>query len=240
MRQTRRQARLFLFLSIILAAIAFLLGAQFLSQAEATGPVIVAAKDLAPYTVLTSSDVTVAQWPVNALPPNRYSRPEEVVGKTLLGPLAQGQAIMPQNLGETASQKTGPLATALTELKEPRMRALTLSFSAADALGGQIRPGDRVDIIATIPFENEPVTRTILEQVLVLRTSGGEGGFLDSGGNVQITLAVPAEAAQYLVFAQQQGKLVLMLNPYQTEMIRPRIVNPERMRQAMETEVPVR
>ncbi|MBT9258137.1 MAG: Flp pilus assembly protein CpaB [Clostridiales bacterium] len=238
MRQTRRQARLFLLLSIALAALAFLLGAQFLSQAEATTPVVVAAKDLSPYTVLTSSDVRVSQWPVKAAPQGRYAKPEDVIGKTLLGPLAQGQAIMPANLGEAGSQKISPLATALTELNEPRMRALTLAFSSADAVAGQIRPGDRVDIVATVPFENRPVTKTILEQVLVLRTSGGEGGFLDTGGNIQITLAVPATAAEYLVFAQQQGRLVLLLNPYHTEMIRPGIVDPERMYRAMETEVP--
>ena len=110
------------------------------------------------------------------------------------------------------------------------MRALSISVSGAASVSGMVKPHDHVDVIATFsvpregattPGQNELVTSTILQNVLVLATGretaksqvqlgyGMNGG---AGGYNTVTLEVTPREAEMLVFAEQmKGRLSLAL-----------------------------
>lgn len=109
----------------------------------------------------------------------------------------------------------------LSSLIQPGNRAVSVQASLGDERGAGtqlIRPGDYVDVLATLQSraDDKLVSALLLQRVLVLavgavtdpqlmRASGG-----DAGGD-QLTLSVKLEEAQLLALARERGKLSVML-----------------------------
>jgi pilus assembly protein CpaB len=92
------------------------------------------------------------------------------------------------------------------------------------AVGGMIRPGDYIDIIGNFPFpqvvggkvETRIATVMLFQNVLVLAVGAQiEQESLDKGaarsGISTVTLALTPKEAELITYAQQQGKLKLIL-----------------------------
>ncbi len=105
-------------------------------------------------------------------------------------------------------------------------RALTVLVDSLSAVGGLINPGDFVDIMAHIrippppntSLSEERVTAILFQnmQILAVGTNlQNEGSYemQQGAGSLNITLAVEPEEAGLLTFAQQQGRLQLVLRP---------------------------
>jgi pilus assembly protein CpaB len=104
----------------------------------------------------------------------------------------------------------GGLATKLARDE----RAVALPIDQAHGLVGNVKSGDRVDVLAGLNLQasngrTRPVVKTVATNVTVLKEpDGGAGG---RGAQSVITLKVPQEAAAPLAFAADNGKVWVVL-----------------------------
>jgi len=142
-----------------LAGILYYVGAQ-------RSPVVVAARDLDATHPLAADDLAVVSIPADAVPAGALGDTNAAVGKLPRAPLWRGQVVLDPALShEAASFHTGLALPA-------GMRAVALPVSsAAQAVGGSIVPGARVDIIAVPVAGRAPGGRTtelLLQSAMVL------------------------------------------------------------------------
>ncbi|MBX5445651.1 Flp pilus assembly protein CpaB [Sphaerobacter sp.] len=146
----RKGGRLFILLGVALALVAALLAIVAFSgvlgqpeeegNAPAKANVVVAARDIPANTVLSEDDIQVTQVDASGVAPGSATSPAQVVGMAVSGNLVKGQQILAANL----------VAPGLTfDLAEGR-RAIALPVDRINALGGMIRPDDRIDIIYSV------------------------------------------------------------------------------------------
>jgi len=112
----------------------------------------------------------------------------------------------------------------LSSLIQPGMRAVTVRMKKNEDKGfSLIRPGDRIDVIATMPGEKNPEQRSsivLLQNVLVLAVGLDTGADLTDKPNAQqpkdlvLSLSITVPEAQLLALATEKGLLVVALrNP---------------------------
>ncbi|MGN0855579.1 MAG: Flp pilus assembly protein CpaB [Kiritimatiellia bacterium] len=108
-----------------------------------------------------------------------------------------------------------------------QMRAISINVSGSASVSGMVKPNDHVDVIGTFNFpdddgkmkKGDPVTCTILQNVLVLatgrktaKTPVRELGSHEGAGYSLVTIEVTPREAEMLAFAEQiRGRLVLTL-----------------------------
>lgn len=160
--RTRQRARLFTIIGVVLALVAgggtYLYASSQQSAApppEEKGPVIVAVRDLAARQAVSASDIRVEQYPKTVIPPTALTRPEDVVGKILTQPVVRGEPILPHKFAVQQGQAAFSVLPAGEELKpdSPNFRAMSITVADANAVGGNVQPGDFVDILATLNID---------------------------------------------------------------------------------------
>lgn len=174
-------------IAILLAGALAFLARSFLTAgqtdqtvAAAAGPpmvqVLVASQVLPIGRILTQPDLRWQDWPQTNLHPSYVSRAIAIVppnqqpaatatrhdygGFVVRAGIAAGQPITLNRL--VAPNDYGFLAAAI----RPGMRGLTIGLSRTSSLGGNVQPGDRVDIILTQQVvDDEGVGHTVGETV---------------------------------------------------------------------------
>lgn len=111
----------------------------------------------------------------------------------------------------------------LSSLIQPGMRAVTVRTKGnEDKTFGLLRPGDRIDVIATMPQGDKQETRSsvvLLQNVLVLAVGGDTGGdplekAPQQQGDVVLSLSLNVPEAQLLALATEKGAITVALrNP---------------------------
>jgi pilus assembly protein CpaB len=174
--------------------------------------VVVAARDLQVGSKLEDADVRLAKLPAAELPAGIYQRKNQVVGRGIVQPVGRGEYILPTKL---AAENGG---SGLPTLIPPGMRAVSVRVNDVVAVAGFVVPGTRVDVLLTGNPSGgaEPVTTTVLENVLVL--AAGQRLERSAGGDPQtvpvITLLVSPDDAQKLTLSSAEGRIQLALrNP---------------------------
>lgn len=205
----------FLVGSVAAGLLAAMVAVRTVRAFNETQPVLVATRDLQPYTELTREVVKVAELPKVSIPADAIRDPALLEGKFLKDLVLAGEVIREARLATTRGQQI--LAAKLTELKDPRLRAFALPYDAASAVGGKVRPGDRVDIIASVKIDagsgySVGVGKVVGQAVPVLEVNE-QGG--SAGGT--IVLALQPEEIEDIAFALTSGKLRFALNPYDTD-----------------------
>lgn len=183
-------------------------------QAAAPEPLqkqVVAALKLAAGTVLTEESVRVAEVPASLAVADAYTDPLLIVGKVIRYPLAANEPIVPEKVA-------GDDVAALQKKLRRGMRAFSVGVvDPASRIGGNIKVGDRVDVILVVDSEEgvEATARTIMQNIEVLgvgRTAPRAAGTstTDERPNEQhITLAVTKQQVNELSLAQERGRLKL-------------------------------
>jgi Flp pilus assembly protein CpaB len=97
-------------------------------------------------------------------------------------------------------------------------RAISLPIDTTHGLIGQVQVGDRVDVYvgftADVAGEDKPVTKLLMQDVLVLNVgSAVSGGVGQQNAGSNVVLRVNARQAGELAFAQDNGKIWLVLRP---------------------------
>ncbi len=182
-----------------------------------TASVVIAAKDIPAESVIAADAVTTAELPADRVPRNAARDAFEVVGKVTNVVLPTGTVI---ELGKLA--KPGP-AQGLAWTVSPGMRAVTVALDPVSGVAGFLKPGNRVDVLATLPQGETTVGLTVLQDVRLLaigpqaqRTTEEEPKEgAPAGPRAQeqptATLEVTPEGAQDLVLADHKGDLRLAL-----------------------------
>ena len=180
--------------------------------ARATQPVkvVVTSKALEPGKPLALEDLTLVDWPVNLPLAGAINKPESVVGRIVLYPVAAQEPIREELLA-------APGASVGLSAKIPDgMRAVAIQTNEVNNVSGFLFPGCHVDALVTFrpdPGKEDSITATVLQNVEVLST--GEKLEPDPSGkpqNVkQVTVLLGPDDAQKLVLAANQGTVQFVL-----------------------------
>jgi Flp pilus assembly protein CpaB len=113
------------------------------SAANSQIKAVVAKTTLPAQTALTNDNVELRVVPPGALQPGAETNLNDVLGKALSIPVANGQQILP-NFLINADQ---PDAKKLADLVPAGKRAMSVNFTEQNTAGGLVQPGDSVDVI---------------------------------------------------------------------------------------------
>jgi pilus assembly protein CpaB len=214
LRRWSTASRLFAVLAVASGVAAFAIVRGYASRLEALRPivgqpvpVVIAAADLTRGTAIGGSMVRVAPLPSLLAPPGSFPDATEVEGRVLLTDVAEGEAITRTRL---AARSVGPVAA----LVEPGLRAAAVDSGLPP---GAVRPGDRVDVLATYGGER-PHTETVASELEVLRVmSPSPSGAVGASEVPSLVLLVTPLDAERLAYAKAFADLDVSISTQPSE-----------------------
>lgn len=158
---------------------------------------LVARRHVAAGTVITADDLALAPMSLAAATEaHAVADPEVAIGTVALAPLERGELV----------QRSAIAAPA--EVPESTGRRLGVELATADAVGGTVAAGDRVDVVA-VPTDGEPPEVVVTGALVVDVLSGDDR--LGASGGIGVVLDVPdAAAARRIVGARAAGGVTLV------------------------------
>ena len=187
--------------------------------------VVVVVQDVGPKTVLTREMLKETKVPANFVQPGAVNKIDPIVGSVVKEQLVAGEQVVRHRL--LLDLQGSGMAYQLP----PGMRAYTLPINEYSGGAGFIRPGDKVDILATFDkaIAGDFTSNVILQDILVLamnrndvqpasnKAAGGKSGSAAEEKLNSVTLAVNADDAAKLALAEDRGRLRLSLRPFAVE-----------------------
>jgi pilus assembly protein CpaB len=114
-----------------------------ISPYVATGPVVVAGRDIEQFQRVEAADVRVQQVPMKALPKGRFSSEQEILGAYAASRIVEGQILLRGHVVQGESE-------AGLSLNLPyEMRCIFVPAGPERGVGGFVKPGELVDIVFT-------------------------------------------------------------------------------------------
>ena len=159
-------------LTILAVAAGLVAGILYYAGAQRVG-VVVAAVDIAPGRAVAEADLDVRSLPPDALPPGALTELASAVGRFARSPVSKGQLVLAGSLA------TSPAAFETGVVLPTGYRAVAIPVGAAQALGGAVIPGSRVDVIAVPMQGRAPAGRStelVAPAALVVDVRGEQGG----------------------------------------------------------------
>lgn len=175
---------------------------------SATGIALVATKDIEPGT--PASALARALRPKEVVrAPGAVANVNQLEGLVVAEPIYAGEQVTIRRFKPAGQEGVRG------ELRGTG-RALVVPGDRNQLLGGILRSGDRVDVLASLKRGDESVTRVILTDLLVL-VAGEDAealGLGAKGGGGSIVLQVTDRQAQKLFYAMKNGEWSLQLRPF--------------------------
>lgn len=202
-------------LGLLLFAAALLIGRSILENAQTTVQVWAAAQDLRQDETLDAGELVPAEVRLPDDVAAAYARAtQDLAGGVLTRPVVAGELI------PRAWVASGAAATA--------GRSMTVPVTPEHAVGGRLRPGDRVDVYATFDSGDARARTSVLVRgVEVLDVVETGGLVMGEESVVGLTVAVtPSEAAR-LAFAIRTAELDVALVVREAEDAGPATVSAE-------------
>lgn len=213
--------RITLIVAVVLALGTGILTLRYLSgiqqQAAVQTPVVelkailIASKDIPARMRITPDMLTRVQRPATEIEPGALSIPRQVEGDIALITIPAGSTLTETKVGR-------PAEVGLTIRLKPGMRAISIPVDRVKAVSGLLQPGDRVDVLASIPKApgSQPRAVTIIRGALVLAINStletaGATPSPDNANLVTVTLGVTAQQADLLTMADLNTTLRLAL-----------------------------
>jgi pilus assembly protein CpaB len=216
-----RRAILFLGLALLLGLAAVFSAQRWLEgqiPSTTTGPVttevVVTRAEAAAGTALTGNILTTASWPREFVPEGSFATVESLHGRVPRRPLSAGEPVLAVALLPEGSE------AGLSSLIQRERRAISVKVDQVIGVAGFVRPGARVDVLATVRRVDQrdslPYTKVILQDIPVLAIDQQLETASDGDPEVVnvVTLEVNPEDAERLIYSAHEGKLQLALrNP---------------------------
>lgn len=214
----QRRGLLFLTLAILLG-----LGAAWSAHraTSGSGPVIaaevetvsvvVARLDIATASILDSTALTTTEWPREHLPAGALTATADVSGRVARRPIAAGEPVLESALYERGVE--GGLGAVIN----PAHRAISVKVDSVVGVAGFVKPGSRVDVLATLRRVDRekaiPQSKVFLQDVRVLAIDQKLEEARDGKPELVnvVTLEVEPEQAELLIYAAHEGRLQLAL-----------------------------
>jgi pilus assembly protein CpaB len=176
-----------------------------------TRPVVVATVELPVGTELRAENLAVVEWPASGVPDGTFPSTKELEGRLVATRVYAREPLL-------AAKLAGAGNAGLSALLQPGMRAAAVRVDDVVGVAGFVKPGDSVDVIATIRTEGSgpPVTtaKVILQNVKVLAVGRELDAKTRPDKVVQATVAtlmVDPVQSERLALAAAQGKILLTL-----------------------------
>jgi Flp pilus assembly protein CpaB len=163
-------------------------------------PVVVAAETLPRGTVLAQDSLRVTSIPSAFAPPGALRSIDDALGATLVADLAEGEPLTRTRIGTSG----GPVAAQVPS----GLRAFVVPSGMP---AGSVRPGDRVDVLATFGGQR-PYTETVATGLEILSVLVEEGDTFAATGAVAgptLVLLVTPDAAERLAYAKAFADLTI-------------------------------
>ncbi|QLA20660.1 Flp pilus assembly protein CpaB [Desulfolutivibrio sulfoxidireducens] len=190
------------------------------APAKATVEVVVAKKALERGMRLVPDMLGTVPYDPDAVPPQSFTRPDELADRVLSRKLSPGDPVTADKLFPK-----GVTAAGLEQIVEPGKRAVTVKGGKELGAGGLITPGCRVDVIMTMDSEEklDPDEPDIKESKLFLsdipilaagtemETKIGKDGREELSPTDYFTLLVTPEEAEKLAYAVTNHVLTFAL-----------------------------
>jgi pilus assembly protein CpaB len=173
------------------------------------GHIVVAARPLALGTPLTAQDLRLITWPADTVLNGSFTRIQDCVGRSLITPVAQNEAILE---GKLAPKEAG---VGLPAAIPVGMRAVSVRVDDVVGVSGFAMPGTMVDVMATGTPQGggDSLTRTIIQDVRVL--AAGQTVEQDKQGKPKtvgvVTLLLTPEQSDQLTMASTDNRIHLAL-----------------------------
>ncbi len=220
-------------IALLLAVIAALMTYYYITEKEAEVradvtpvKVLVAKKPISRGAELTADKVRIDEIPGAYIMPGTISSPDkkgvvkqwqEFRGQFAVVPMAKGEQILPNKLSK--------IRPGFADVVLEGQRIVSLALDPAAAVGGHVKPGNRVDVIATFEHRYKNAKRTttaVLVQNVPITAVGGQttldeptpsspDAFSGGGRAITVCLAVTPEDAVRLTLAEKEGFLKLAL-----------------------------
>lgn len=147
-------------------------------EADATVPMLVAARDLPPGTTLRAADVEVSRLPPSLRPRSALTMPAQAMGRVLASATTAGEPL-------TRARLVGPENSRLSA-GDPGASAVP--FRLADpAVADLLTPGARVDVVTVAPSSTDPLVLATNAAVLTVRRADADASL--------VVIALPREEA---------------------------------------------
>lgn len=196
------------FLAIALLA-GLVAGSLYYVAVQRVG-VVVAAQDLTPDRAIAASDVELRALPPDAVPAGTLRDAAAAVGRYPKGPVWRGQLMLADAIAITRAAFDSGL------VPPTGYRAVAIPVSSAQALGGAVVPGARVDVLA-VPVQGRApagrATELLVAAALVIDVRGEHGGAFDRR----------APRQQAVVARERLGSVVIAVGPSDELLIADRI-----------------
>lgn len=181
-------------LGLVLFAISLVSGSAVLGTADDAAGVWAARRDLAEGTVLSAEDLeaVAVKLPERQLA-SYLGASTQLPGTTLVRPLRRGELIPAAWVADEGAGSSRSIAVPLT---------------ADHAVGGELRPGDRVDVFATVRgIRGESKTTLLVGAAEVEDLLHSQGMVMENDSFAGITLSVSPEDAAKIAYAIRTADL---------------------------------
>jgi Flp pilus assembly protein CpaB len=151
--------------------------------------------DVAPGDRIAASDVELVS--IDLPPAQRrlaFTDVDVLIGATALSSLVAGQLVQSSDVAKPVGA--------------PERAQISLRLEPGDAVGGDLRAGDSVDVIATYTNAGRPVTTTISRDAMVVRLDADDQR-VGAGGSLVIVLAVRPDELEPIASASAAGHVTL-------------------------------
>ena len=190
--------------------------------------VLVAKEDIPKGSVISAGVIGTQIVPENYVQPQAVTSFDRIADMVTTADISKGEQISLSKLSSTQKLSGGNLAAATPAGK----RAISIPVDNVTSVSGMVRPGDYVDVIATlqVPVQDpegqmskQMAVVPLFQNVLILAV-GQNTGFASSeeegryagkketsSGPALITLALGPQEVNLIAFVQEQGKMRLTL-----------------------------
>jgi len=194
-------------IALFLGVSTMILSLSLLSAYIKTEPAVIAVRDLRPYEQISLNDIKVVQMPVKAIPASGIRKAEDLMGAYTLSKICAGQMFLAGHI-VSSDQEVGISAALPREL-----RAIFLPANAQRAVGGLIKPGDKIDVICARKglgyFENGNFRGavTVLRSARVVDVVWDESSKEFQG----VVIMASAAACESIAYHLESGNIYLSL-----------------------------
>jgi pilus assembly protein CpaB len=187
----------------------FLASLENMSVVQYTEEVVIAIKDIPARTTVTFDMVEVERVPVGTRHEKAFTQIAQVIGQVTTQPIVAGEQTLSSRLFASAQQ------AGLSYQLATGFRALSVGINQRISVAYQVRPGDFVDIIVSYEPTQQTTESVIMLQNIQVLAMGQEmkAGTAAPTTAETITLAVRPEQAERLVWAEDYGRIRLILRP---------------------------
>ncbi len=175
--------------------------------------VIVASHDIPAGAKLIEADVVVKEYPAQQVPADYPSSFNLLKNREVKAPILKDDFVTEAKLVPIV------VASGLTAIIPPGMRAITIMITDVSGVSGFIKAGDYIDVLSLYKTKEDFVSKSIFEHVLVLAVGTSlpdPKAPPSNASNVvnQLTLAVTPEDAEKIFLATNTGQIQLTLRPF--------------------------